>query len=145
MRNRHNRKRYPEGINSPLPVTVWRKGRAEECDPSPFIPSRRQRQRRGQIGTRADSDRTGSIAETEGVSPDHSPPRSRHPHTHVAQPLVQAVTLEFHYSTELPRSICAHDRGTAGPQAWKGRKERKKSVNSSQAVLVWSRDQRRSY
>ena len=25
-------------------------------------------------------------------------PRSRHPHTHVAHPLVQAVTLEFHYS-----------------------------------------------
>ena len=112
MRNRHNRKRYPEGINSPLPVTVWRKGRAEECDPSPFIPSRRQRQRRGQIGTRADSDRTGSIAETEGVAPDHSPPRSRHPHTHVAKPLVQAVTLEFHYITKLPRSTCAHDRGT---------------------------------
>ena len=145
MRNRHNRKRYPEGINSPLPVTVWRKGRAEECDPPPFIRSCRQSEGQGEIGTRADSDLTGSIAETEGVAPDHSLPRSTHLHTHVAQPLVQAVTLEFHYSTELPRSICAHDRGTAGPQAWKGRKERKKSVNSSQAVLVWSRDQRRSY
>jgi len=27
-----------------------------------------------------------------------TPSRSRHPHTHVAHPLVQAVTLEFHYS-----------------------------------------------
>jgi len=26
------------------------------------------------------------------------PPRSRHPHTHIAHSLVQAVTLEFHYN-----------------------------------------------
>lgn len=29
-------------------------------------------------------------------------PCSRHPHTHVAHPLVQAVTLEFHYRHFLP-------------------------------------------
>lgn len=57
-------------IKSPLPVTVWRKGRAEECDPPPLIPSRRQREGQGKMGTRADSDCMGSIVETEGVAPD---------------------------------------------------------------------------
>ena len=133
MRNRHNRKRYPEGINSPLPVTVWRKGRAEECDPSPFIPSRRQRQRRGQIGTRADSDRTGSIAETEGVAPDHSLPHSRHPHTHVAQPLVQAVTLESRSYQDLSVSM------TGGQQAHRPGKEGKREKKASTVHrLFWS-------
>ena len=89
-------KRYQKGINSPLPVTVWRKGQAEECDPPPFVPLRCWREGRGERGTRADSDCTGSIAETEGVAPDH-PPCSRPPHTHIDHLLVQTVTLEFHY------------------------------------------------
>ena len=50
MRNRHNRKRYQKGVNSPFPVTVWRKGRAEECDPPPFVPSCCQREEVGAMG-----------------------------------------------------------------------------------------------
>ena len=59
-----------------LPVTVWRKGRAEECDPPLFIPLRHQREEWGQRETRADSDCTGSITETEGVAPDPPAPGS---------------------------------------------------------------------
>ena len=133
MRNRHNRKRYPEGINSPLPVTVWRKGRAEECDPPPFIRSCRQSEGQGEIGTRADSDLTGSIAETEGVSPDHSLPHSRHPHTHGAQPLVQAVTLESRSYQDLSVSM------TGGQQAHRPGKEGKREKKASTVHrLFWS-------
>ena len=56
---------------------------------------------RAKRGTHADSDCSESIVETEGVAPDHRPSHSRHPHTHVAHPLVQAVTLEFHYTYPL--------------------------------------------
>ena len=133
MRNRHNRKRYPEGINSPLPITVWRKGRAEECDPAPFILSCRQSEGQGEIGTRADSDLTGSIAETEGVAPDHSPPRSRHPHTHVAQPLVHAVTMESRSYLDLSVSM------TGGQQAHRPGKEGKREKKASTVHRpVWS-------
>lgn len=37
LRNRHYRKRHRREINSPLPVKVWRKGRAEECSLLPFV------------------------------------------------------------------------------------------------------------
>ena len=50
MRNRHSRKRYQKGIDSPFLVTVCRERRAEECDPPPFIPWHCWREGQGQRG-----------------------------------------------------------------------------------------------
>jgi len=63
-------------------------------------------------GTRADSDCTGRIAETEGVP-------SRHSHTHVAHPLVRAATVEFH-STVSERGAPSFPTGRTGGRDTEG-------------------------
>jgi len=63
LRHRCYRERYPRGISSSLPATVWKKGRAEGCSLLPFVLSCRRKMAGGR-GTRTDSDCTrapGSI------------------------------------------------------------------------------------
>ena len=71
--------------NSAQRETSWGMCPSPICTIAP--PERRVGAKRG---TRADSDCTGSIAETEGVAPDH-PRRSRHSHSHIAHPLVHPL------------------------------------------------------
>ena len=70
-----------KGTDSPLPLTV----RRDELR-NVFLPRsyRRALERRvgAKRGTRADTDCTGSIAETEGVAPDHHPPFQALTHSH---------------------------------------------------------------